>query len=75
MDGTFLILNTGCHLKTQNLNDMTNVELIKELLTTVANHGVLPVYIDAGIIRDYTKGDDSIKDVVCQMGCVTLYNY
>lgn len=54
---------------------MTNIELIKELLTTVENHGELPVYIDAGIIRDYTKGDDSIKDVVCQMGCVTLYNY
>ena len=54
---------------------MTNVELIKELLVTVKNHGELPVYIDAGIIRDYTNGDDSIKDVVYQMGCVTLFNY
>lgn len=57
---------------------MTNVELIKELLATVENHGVLPVYIDAGILRDEIRneeGDDSIKDVVCQMGCVTLYNY
>ena len=54
---------------------MTNIELIKELLTTVENRGVLPVYIDAGMIRDYKKGDDSIKDVVCQMGCVTLFNY
>ena len=40
---------------------MTNIELIKELLTTVENHGVLPVYIDAGMIRDFTKGDDSIN--------------
>lgn len=54
---------------------MTNVELIKELLATVENHGVLPVYIDAGMIRDYTKGDDSIKDVVCHDEYVTLYNY
>ena len=54
---------------------MTNIELIKELLATVENHGVLPVYIDAGMIRDYKKGGDSIKDVVCQMGCVTLFNY
>lgn len=34
---------------------MTNIELIKELLATVENHGVLPVYIDAGMIRDYKK--------------------
>lgn len=54
---------------------MTNVELIKKLQTTVEKYGELPVYIDAGMIRDYIKGDDSIKDVVCQMGCVTLYNY
>ena len=54
---------------------MTNKELIEKLQASVEEYGVLPVYIDAGIIRDYTKGDDSIKDVVCQMGCVTLYNY
>ena len=54
---------------------MTNVELIKELLVTVKNHGELPVYIDAGIIRDYRKGNETIKDLVSQMGCVTLYNY
>lgn len=57
---------------------MTNVELIKALQTTVEKYGALPVYIDAGILRDEIRneeGEDSIKDVVCQMGCVTLYNY
>lgn len=54
---------------------MTNVELIKELLTTVKNHGELPVYIDAGIIRDYRCDEDSVKDVVCHDKYVTLYNH
>lgn len=54
---------------------MTNVELIKELLTTVENRGVLPVYIDAAILRDYRRGEDSVKDVVCHDEYVTLYNY
>ncbi len=54
---------------------MTNIELIEELQKSVEKYGVLPVYIDAGMIRDYKKGDDSIRDIVCQMGCVTLYNY
>ncbi len=54
---------------------MTNIELIKELLATVENHGVLPVYIDAAILRDYRGGEDSVKDVVCHDEYVTLYNY
>ena len=57
---------------------MTNVELIKELQKSVDKYGVLPVYIDAGILRDEIRneeGEDSIRDIVCQMGCVTLYNY
>ena len=57
---------------------MTNVELIEKLQASVEEYGVLPVYIDAGILRDEIRneeGDDSIRDVVCQMGCVTLYNY
>ena len=54
---------------------MTNIELIKELLTTVENRGVLPVYIDAAILRDNEESKDSVEDVVCQMGCVTLFNY
>ena len=54
---------------------MTNVELIKELLTTVENRGVLPVYIDAAILRDYEESEDSVKDVVCHDKYVTLYNY
>lgn len=33
---------------------MTNIELIKELLATVENHGVLPVYIDA---------ENNLKDI------------
>lgn len=57
---------------------MTNIELIEELQKSVEKYGVLPVYIDAGILRDEIRneeGEDSIKDIVCQMGCVTLYNY
>lgn len=54
---------------------MTNVELIKELLATVENHGVLPVYIDAGILREDEEIEDSIRDVVCHDEYVTLYNY
>ena len=54
---------------------MTNIELIKELLTTVENRGVLPVYIDAAILRDYEESKDSIEDVVCHDGYITLYNY
>lgn len=53
---------------------MTNVELIKELLATVENHGVLPVYIDAGLIRD-EEDDNSVRDAVCHDDYVTLYNY
>lgn len=54
---------------------MTNVELIKELLTTVENHGVLPVYIDAAMLRDHEESEDSVKDVVCHDEYETLYNY
>ena len=54
---------------------MTNKELIEKLQASVEEYGELPVYIDAGIIRDYTKGDDSIKDVVSHDKYVTLYNY
>ena len=54
---------------------MTNVELIKELLATVENRGVLPVYIDAAILRDYEESKDSVEDVVCHDGYITLYNY
>lgn len=54
---------------------MTNIELIKELLATVKNRGVLPVYIDAAILRDYEENEDSVKDVVCHDEYVALYNY
>lgn len=54
---------------------MTNKELIEKLQASVEEYGVLPVYIDAGMIRDYTKGDDSIRDAVCHDDYVTLYNY
>ena len=53
---------------------MTNVELIKELLATVENRGVLPVFIDAAILRDAEK-ENSVEDVVCNDKYVTLYNY
>lgn len=53
---------------------MTNVELIKELLATVENHGVLPVYIDAGLVRE-EEDDNSVRDAVCHDDYVTLYNY
>lgn len=54
---------------------MTNKELILKLQETVENRGVLPVYIDAAILRDYRYGEDSVKDVVCHDEYVTLYNY
>lgn len=57
---------------------MTNKELIVKLQETVEKYGELSVYIDAGILRDEIRneeGENSIKDVVCQMGYVTLYNY
>ena len=51
---------------------MTNIELIKELLTTVENRGVLPVHIDIEAL----KGDtEEVQDVRYCEGCVTLYNY
>ena len=62
------------HLK-KKIKIMTNVELIKELLATVENRGVLPVYIDAAILRDYEESKDSVEDVVCNDKYVTLYNY
>lgn len=54
---------------------MTNVELIKALQTTVEKYGALPVYIDAGILREDEEIEDSIRDVVCHDEYVTLYNY
>lgn len=59
----------------QKIKTMTNIELIKELLATVKNRGVLPVYIDAAILRDYEENEDSVKDVVCHDEYVALYNY
>lgn len=53
---------------------MTNIELIKELLATVENHGVLPVYIDAEILRE-DEDENSVENVVCHDEYVTLYNY
>lgn len=53
---------------------MTNVELIKELQKSVDKYGVLPVYIDAGLIRD-EEDDNSVRDAVCHDEYVTLYNY
>lgn len=54
---------------------MTNKELIEKLQASVEEYGVLPVYIDAAILRDYRCGEDSVKDVVCHDEYVTLYNY
>lgn len=54
---------------------MTNIELIKELLATVEEYGVLPVYIDAAILRNDEEIEDSIRDAVCHGEYVTLYNY
>lgn len=54
---------------------MTNIELIKELLTTVENHGVLPVYIDAAILKDYRCEKYSVVDITSNNKGVVLYNY
>ena len=54
---------------------MTNIELIEKLQTTVEEYGVLPVYIDAGILREDEEIDNSVRDAVCHDDYVTLYNY
>lgn len=51
---------------------MTNVELIKELLATVKNHGELPVYLNIDSLKEY---EDEVKDISCCTGYVTLYNH
>ena len=51
---------------------MTNIELIKELLKSVEDYGVLPVYLNIDSLKEY---EDEVKDIRYCTGYVTLYNH